>query len=100
VGGLAAVASVAVPVSWGWLRNWYPDVHQLWVILFNPGTLLILIYVGFSIGVLKVTGSTRQAAIAVFTCFVIGFVILTYVGAELRGPNWDFYWSESAWPAH
>jgi hypothetical protein len=31
---------------------------------------------------------------------VIGFVILTYVGSELRGPNWDFYWSHANWPVH
>ena len=41
-----------------------------------------------------------MAAIALFTCFVAGFVILTYVGTELRGPNWGFYWTRSSWPAH
>ena len=29
-----------------------------------------------------------------------GFIILTYVGSQLRGPNWDFYWSKSQWPMH
>jgi hypothetical protein len=41
-----------------------------------------------------------MSAIALFTCFLVGFVILTYVGSELRGPNWDFYWSKSQWPLH
>ena len=33
-------------------------------------------------------------------CFLVGFVILTYVGTCLRGPNWVFYWRVSDWPVH
>ena len=46
------------------------------------------------------TRSTRMGAVALFTCFLVGFVILTYVGTYLRGPNWDFYWRQSDWPIH
>jgi hypothetical protein len=66
----------------------------------NPGTLLTLAYVAWSIYVYKRSSSTRRAAIALYTCFIVGFIILTYVGSELRGPNWDFYWSKSDWPVH
>ncbi len=97
---VAAVLSVAIPVNFGWLRNWYPDISQLVVILINPGSLLTAAYAAWSILVLHRTGSTRMGAIALFTCFVVGFIILTYVGTNLRGPNWDFYWSESEWPVH
>lgn len=100
VAAFFAVLAVAVPVRFGWIRNWFPDASQLWVILVNPGTLLTAAYAVYSLIVLKRTGSTRMAAIALFTCFVIGFVVLTYVGSELRGPNWDFYWSRSNWPVH
>ena len=50
--------------------------------------------------VLKVTSSTRNAAIATFCAFIIAFVLLTYTGHGLRGPNWDFYWPWQAWPVH
>ncbi len=99
-GTITAVASVAVPVSRGWLRDWYDDVPQLLIIVANPGSLLTLAYMIWSLLVMRMTRSTRMGAIAMFTCFVAGFVILSYVGTFLRGPNWDFYWSESQWPAH
>ncbi len=97
---IAAVLSVAIPVNYGWLRNWFPGISQLVVILINPGSLLTAAYAAWSILVLHRTGSTRLGAIALFTCFVVGFVILTYVGTSLRGPNWDFYWSQADWPVH
>jgi hypothetical protein len=99
-GFVAAVLAVAVPVSFGWLRNWYPDVSQLVVMAVNPGTLLTLAYALWSLVVLQRSGSTRMAAIALFTCFLAGFVVLTYVGTSLRGPNWEFYWSSADWPVH
>lgn len=99
-GGLMAVLAVAVPVNFGWLRQWFPDVNQLLVIAINPGTLLTLAYMVWSVTVYKRSTSTRQAAIALYTCFIVGFMVLTYVGSELRGPNWDFYWSKSDWPLH
>ncbi len=97
---IAAVLAVAIPVNFGWLRNWYPHINQLVIILINPGSLLTAAYAAWSILVLHRTGSTRMGAIALFTCFVVGFVILTYVGTNLRGPNWNFYWSKAEWPVH
>ena len=97
---LFAVLAVAVPVNFGWLRNWFPDIDQLVIILVNPGTLLTFFYAAWSLIVLWRSGSTRLGAIALFTCFLVGFVILTYVGTSLRGPNWDFYWSQADWPVH
>ena len=44
--------------------------------------------------------STKVALIGLTLAFVVGFAILTYVGSELRGPNWNFYWSKSGWPVH
>jgi quinol-cytochrome oxidoreductase complex cytochrome b subunit len=100
VGTFLSVLSVAIPVNYGWLRQWYPDISQLIVIFINPGSLLTLAYMIFSIIVLKVTKSTRMSAIALFTCFLAGFVVLTVVGTFFRGPNWDFFWSHSQWPTH
>ncbi len=99
-GSIAAIMTVAIPVKYGWLRTWFPDINQLWIIVINPGSLLTLAYAAWSIYVVKRTQSTRLGAIALFTCFLAGFVILTYVATYLRGPNWDFYWSRDQWPTH
>lgn len=99
-GAIGAVLAVAVPVRYGWVRNWFPDISQLAVIVFNPGSLLMVAYMLWSIAVMRWTRSTRMGAIALFTCFLVGFVILTYVGTYLRGPNWGFYWSQASWPVH
>ncbi len=99
-GTAMAVLAVAIPVKFGWLRTWFPNINQLVIIFVNPGTLLTLAYVVWSISVFRRTGSTRHGAIALYTCFIVGFIILTYVAAELRGPNWDFYWSKADWPTH
>ncbi len=99
-GAVMAILAVAVPVQFGWLRNWFSEVPQLVIIFVNPGTLLTLCYALWSIYRLQQTGSTRMAAIALFTCFLVGFVILTYVATFLRGPNWGFFWSASQWPVH
>jgi quinol-cytochrome oxidoreductase complex cytochrome b subunit len=99
-GATCAVLAVAIPVTFGWLREWFPDIPQLAIIIFNPGSLLTAAYAVWSLIVIRRTRSTRMGAIALFTCFVVGFVILTYVGTYLRGPNWEFYWSRSQWPVH
>lgn len=97
---LLAVVWVAIPVNFGWLRNWFPDIPQIIIIFVNPGSLLTVGYAVWSLVILRNTGSTRLGAIALFTCFVTGFVVMTFVGMELRGPNWEFYWSRSHWPVH
>jgi hypothetical protein len=44
--------------------------------------------------------STRAGALALFTCFAVGFIVLTVIGTYFRGPNWAFYWSPADWPGH
>ena len=90
----------ALTIRFGWLRNWFPDIPQLWIILINPGTVLAVIFAGWSQLVLRRTCSTRMSAIALFSCILVGFAILTYIATVHRGPNWNFYWSQSQWPAH
>jgi quinol-cytochrome oxidoreductase complex cytochrome b subunit len=94
------VAMEIFTIRFGWLRNWFPAISQLWVIVVNPGTVLAVAFVAWSQWVLHKSGSTRQAAIALFACILVAFVILTYVATVHRGPNWNFYWSESQWPVH
>lgn len=104
---LSFVYSIAVvigmlvfTVSFGWLRNWFPHIQQIVIIFVNPGTVLVTLFVIWSFYCMAKYNSTRMAAIALFTCFLVAFVILTYFGTYHRGPNWDFYWLQSQWPVH
>lgn len=94
------VGLLSITIKLGWLRNWFPDIEQWIIILINPGTVLVVLFAGWSLLIMKMKNSTRMAAIALFTCFLVGFVILTYVATVHRGPNWDFYWSQSDWPIY
>jgi hypothetical protein len=100
---LAAVGLIGVlafSIKFGWFRNWWPDIPQLAIVLVNPGSLWVGFLMAWSLLMIKKTGSTRMGAIALFTMAMVTYVILTYTGTELRGPNWDFYWSKSQWPMH
>jgi len=99
--GLAAVVALeALVIRFGWIRQWFPHTPQLIITILNPGTLLTVLYAGYSLWCLKRYDSTRAGALALFTCFVCGFVVLTVIGTYFRGPNWDFYWSPAQWPEH
>jgi len=94
------VALLTFTVKVGWLRDWFPDLKQIVIVFVNPGSLIVLAFAWWSLHTLRRTGSTRMAAIALFSCFLVGFLILTVVGTYFRGPNWDFFWSRSQWPIH
>jgi quinol-cytochrome oxidoreductase complex cytochrome b subunit len=94
------VGMLAFTVQYGWLRNWFPEIEQIVITLINPGTVLLALFMAWSLAITLVTNSTRMGALAVFTCFLIAFVILTYFATVHRGPNWDFYWSQDQWPTH
>lgn len=100
VGTIAVIGSLAFVINFGWFRNWWPNIHQLWIIAINPGNILLGFVVAYSLFVIKRTGSTRMGAISLFTMFLVSYVILTYTGTVLRGPNWEFFWSKSQWPIH
>lgn len=97
---IIVIALEAFTIRFGWLRTWFPDIHQLWIIFINPGTVLAMLFALWSQIIWRQTGSPRMAAIALFTSILVGFVILTWIATFHRGPNWDFYWSKSQWPVH
>jgi len=104
-GSAVFAAAFVVAMLWftvqnGWLRNWYPDVSQWGSTLINPGTVFVAGFALWSLGAVRLSGSTRMGAVALFTCFVVAFVILTYFATFMRGPNWGFYWSPADWPEH
>jgi quinol-cytochrome oxidoreductase complex cytochrome b subunit len=100
VGFAAALAVEAFAIRFGWLREWFPAIPQLVITAVNPGTLLTLIYGGYSLWLVRRYDSTRAGAVGLFTCFLCGFILLTAIGTYFRGPNWAFYWSPADWPVH
>jgi quinol-cytochrome oxidoreductase complex cytochrome b subunit len=46
------------------------------------------------------TATLLLAAIATFSAFIVAFILLTYTGTALRGPNWEFFWPWEQWPIH
>ena len=82
------------------MRDWEATarIPQIVITFVNPGTVLVAVFALWSLVVVRRRQSTRMGAIALFTCFLVGFVILTYFATVHRGPNWDFFWSESDWP--
>ncbi len=97
---VVCVLMLALTVNFGWLRNWFPDIPQIIITFINPGTLLVMLFAIWSLVVIKRLDSIRIGAIALFTCFFIAFIILTYFATVHRGPNWHFYWWPSLWPVH
>ena len=97
---VVTVGILVFTVREGWLRTWFPDIPQTVITLVNPGTVLVAAFAAWSLGVVWITNSTRMGAIALFTCFLVGFVILTYFATVHRGPNWNFYWWPTQWPTH
>ena len=95
---VSCVAMLTITVNFGWFRNWFPQIPQLVIIVVNPGTILVLLFSIWSIFTIKIFDSIRFGAIALFTCFFVSFIILTYFASIHRGPNWGFYWWPSLWP--
>jgi hypothetical protein len=91
---------LAFTVQFGWLRNWFPEIPQIVITLINPGIVFLVAFMVWSFAVTARTNSTRMGALAIFTCFLVSFVILTYFATVHRGPNWGFYWSPGEWPSH
>jgi hypothetical protein len=96
---LVTVGILFVNVKFGWLGDWFGNIPQLIIILVNPATVLTLAFIFWSSIVKRKYGSTRYTAMALFTCAMVSFVILTAVGILFRGPNWEFYWLKSQWPS-
>ncbi len=71
---------------------------QIWFDILNPATGLLLTMIILFFAARKISGSARTASIALFSCFVAAFIILTVVGTWLRGPNWGFFWPWEIWP--
>ena len=95
-----ALAVEAFIIRFGWLREWIPGIPQLVITVVNTGTVITVLYGAWSVWMVRRFSSARAGALALFTCFLCGFVVLTIIGTYFRGPNWGFYWSPADWPKH
>jgi len=103
--GLSALFAVLVTVllvfimeRYGWMRDWWPGIPHVIVMLINPATLSALFYILWARIIKRRHGSLRMSAIALFTSAMTGFIIYTAIGIWFRGPNWEFFWSAAKWP--
>jgi quinol-cytochrome oxidoreductase complex cytochrome b subunit len=92
------VGALFVNVNYGWLGDWFKGVPQIVLIFVNPGTVLTLAYILWAWFIKRKSGSLHFSAMALFTCAMVGFIILTAVGILFRGPNWEFFWTKYQWP--
>ncbi len=81
---------VFVQIRFGWLRDWLPGISQWFVLLFNPATITGLLFILWSVWIRRKTGSTRMAAIALFTAAMIALIVFTVIGIWFRVENWEF----------
>jgi quinol-cytochrome oxidoreductase complex cytochrome b subunit len=97
---ICCVSMLVLVVSFDWPGAWPGGIGQFVVHFINPGSMLMLMFLGWSIFVFKRYNSNRLGAMALFTCFFIAVAVLTYFAWGHRGPNWDFYWWPLSWQHH
>jgi len=94
---ICCISVLALTIGFGWPGAWFGGSGQFVIHFINPGTILMLMFMAWSLFVLHRYNSTRMGAIALFTCFFIAVVVLTYFAWGHRGPNWDFYQWPLSW---
>lgn len=87
---IVVLLQVFVQVQFGGLRDWFPGVSQWFVMLFNPATVSVVIYLSYSLMIKRRTESTRMAAMALFTVSIVSLILFTIIGIWFRGANWEF----------
>jgi len=95
---LLVVLQLIIMIRYGWLRDWFPEISQGFVMLINPATITGGVFILMAEVIRRKRQSSRMAALALFTCTFMALVIFTVVGIWFRGPNWEFYWSVNQWP--
>jgi len=97
---ICCILLLGLSIGYNWPGIWFGNNRQSLIHFINPGTLLALMFTAWSLFVFHRHHSIRMGVTALFTCFFVGLVILTYFAWGHRGPNWDFYWWPSLWQHH
>jgi len=95
---LLVILQLFIMIRFGWLRDWFPDVSQWFVMLINPATITGGLFILMAEMIRRRKKSSRMAALALFTSTFVALVIFTFIGIWFRGPNWEFFWSVNQWP--
>mgnify|MGYP001813416382 CR=1 FL=1 len=95
---LLVILQLFIMIRFGWLRDWFPDVSQWFVMLINPATITGGLFILMAEIIRRRKKSSRMAALALFTSTFVALVIFTFIGIWFRGPNWEFFWSVNQWP--
>lgn len=94
---VCCISMLALVIGLGWPGSWNGRAGQIAIHFINPGTILILMFVAWSILMSRRYSSARMGAMALFTCFFMAVVVITYFAWGHRGPNWEFYWGPFSW---
>lgn len=94
---ICCISILVLAIGFDWSSAWPEGIRKFAIHFMNPGTILMLMFMAWSLFVFHIYNSIRKGAIALFTCFVIAVVVLTYFAWGHRGPNWDFYWWPLSW---
>jgi len=89
---VATILFVGISVGFGWIKDWFPSSPMVFSMIVNPASLVMIIFILWSIWIKKRTSSYRMAAIALFTCSIVSLLIFTVIGIWFRGPDWTFVW--------
>ncbi len=79
-------------------RSFLPETTPAWLtgIVFPLGIMAVLAGVlGFVLW--RISASTREVMIALFTVFVVSVIVLTVIALIFRGPYMHIYWP-GKWP--
>lgn len=85
---------------------WYFAALQELLSHFHPAVAGVLVPSGIVLGMFALPYldrnparymKARKVAVAVFTIFLVVWIILTLIGFAFRGPNWGWVWPWEEW---
>jgi len=99
-GLIASVVTVFIGVMFPVREVFAKISNRFFFEVINPANFLVLSFIALLFVAFKSSKSSRTTAMALFSAFIISFIILTITGTVLRGPNWNFFWPWQVWPTH
>ncbi len=94
---ICCTSILVIAIGFDLSGTWLAGGNQFLIHFINPGSLVILMFLTWSLLVYKRHQSTRLGVMALFTCFCVTIIVFTYFAWGHRGPNWDFYWEPLSW---
>lgn len=85
---------------------WYFAALQELLSHFDPAVAGVFVPVGIVVGLAAIpyldrnpatSARMRKAAVAIFTVFLVAWIVLTLIGFAFRGPNWTWVWPWEEW---